>query len=319
MRKLILLGLTLVAAAYFGSRFFLHYRVSSVIDNAILMAAPFADIEYDGVSSTIRGELSIEGITLQMHEFRDPLTIDKLRLITPGYFFLLNMGDIGQPGQDFDIPDRFGVAVDGVRASVSSDYLSKFFDLSRKQQLAEDAATVAAVCTGKYGFAPQTLLDLGYADLELSMSMRYRQDQENLFLDVTADIVDMYRMNITVQLADRLTQESLIGGRYRPRLAEGRLEYFDLSLRERTVALCARQGLSESEIRAAQIDAFAAGGLENGLEFDEYVLEPYREFLDGKPAFVLTAKPNEPISFSQLSLYKPADVPALLNLEGDVL
>ena len=62
-----------------------------------------------------------------------------------------------------------------------------------------------------------------------------------------------------------------------------------------------------------------ASGLENGIEFDEYVVEPYKEFLAGKSTFVLTAKPNQPINLSQIDLYKPSDVPALLNLSGEVL
>jgi hypothetical protein len=101
-------------------------------------------------------------------------------------------------------------------------------------------------------------------------------------------------------------------------MAEGRLEYLDLSLNQRTAKLCARQGMSDSEIMAAQVDSFAASGLENGLEFDDYVIEPYKEFLAGHSTFVLTAKPDKPIALSQIELYKPSDVPALLNLVGAV-
>jgi len=318
MKNLILLALIVAVCGYFGSKFYLHYRVSSGLDNALVMAAPFAQIQYHGVSSSINGEISVDGITVRMNDFGDPLYIDKLRLITPGYFFLLNMANLGQSGQDFEIPDSFGFAVDGVRASTSSDFVRKIFEQGGEREAAADAETVAAVCTGKYGFAPQTLQQLGYQDLEVSVSMAYRQDEHNLFLDVAADIVDMYRVNMTVKLADRLTQETLMRGNYRPRMSEARLEYLDLSLNERTASLCAQQGLSASEILTAQVDAFAASGLENGLEFDDYVIEPYKEFLSGKSTFVLTAKPSEPISLSQIGLYKPSDVPALLNLEGEV-
>ena len=57
----------------------------------------------------------------------------------------------------------------------------------------------------------------------------------------------------------------------------------------------------------------------NGIEFDEYVLDPYKEFIGGKSTLVVTAKPNEPITISQIDLYKPSDVPALLNLEATAL
>jgi len=54
-----------------------------------------------------------------------------------------------------------------------------------------------------------------------------------------------------------------------------------------------------------------------GIEFDEYVVDPYTEFLGGKSRLVITAKPNEPVSISQIGLYKPSDVPALLDLSAE--
>ena len=319
MKNLIVLVLIVVGFGYFGAKFYLHYRVSSGLDDALVMAAPFADIQYDGVSSTMSGELSIDGITVRMSEFHDPLYIDKFSIITPGFFYLLNLGELGQSGEDFEIPDTFGFSVDGMRASTSADYIRKIYDLSQGQTGAADAEEAAAVCAGKYGFSPETLRSLGYHDLVVSMRIAYRQDDYNLFVDVSANVEDMYEIDMTVKLADRLTPETLMRGRYRPRMAEGRLEYLDRSLNERTAKLCAREGLSDSEILLAQLDAFAASGLENGIEFDDYVIAPYKEFLAGKSTFVLTAKPNEPINLSQIDLYKPSDVPALLNLSGEVL
>ncbi len=48
-------------------------------------------------------------------------------------------------------------------------------------------------------------------------------------------------------------------------------------------------------------------------------MEPYKEFLAGNSTFILTAKPSKPVSLTQIDLYNPADVPALLNLSGEVL
>jgi hypothetical protein len=282
------------------------------------MASPFVDIQYGGVSSTMSGELSVNSITVRMNEFSDPLYIDKLSIITPGFFYLLKLNKMGQPGADFEIPDTFGFSVDGVRASTSADYVRKAFEMGMEQIGAADAEETAAVCAGKYGFSPETLQELGYHSLVVGLRIAYRQDDHDLFVDVSAEVEDMYEIDMTVKLADRLTPETLMRGNYRPRMAEGRLEYVDLSLNQRTAELCAREGLSESEIQLAQLDSFVASGLENGIEFDEYVVEPYKEFLTGKSTFVLTAKPNKPINLSQIDMYKPSDVPALLNLSGEV-
>ena len=318
MKRLILVVLILGAGAYFGAKFLMHYRVGEAVDDMLIMASPFVDIQYQGVSSSFDGRLSIDGVTIRMHEFREPVYIDRISVITPGFLFLISMGDTEKFVRDFEIPETFGFAFESLQVSTNADYFRELRERGKAEIEASDAQDVAAVCTGKYGFEPSTLEALGYTDLDISMSMAYRQTEQNLFLDITADIKDMYAFDITLTFADPLTPASLVGGNYRPRMAEGRLEYLDLSLKERTARLCAEQGLSDEEILTAQIDALQASGLENGLEFDEYVLDPYREFLEGKSTFILTAKPNEPISLTQIDLYKPEDVPALLNLTGEV-
>jgi hypothetical protein len=317
MKNLIVLALVISGCAYFGAKFYLHHRVSAGLDNAIVMASPFADIRYDGVSSTMTGELSIDGITARMANFDDPLYIDKLSLITPGFFYLLNLDELFQEGTDFEIPDTFGFSVEGVRASASADYVRKLHNISQEQSGASDAEEAAAVCAGKYGFAPETLQQLGYQNLVMGMHIAYRQDDSNLYVDVSADVEDMYEIDMTVKLADRLTAETLTRRKYKARMVEGRLEYLDQSLNERTARLCTQKGLSDSEVEFAQLDAFSNSGLENGIEFDDHIMEPYKEFLAGKSSFVLTAKPGEPIALSQIGLYKPSDVPALLNLSGE--
>lgn len=45
-------------------------------------------------------------------------------------------------------------------------------------------------------------------------------------------------------------------------------------------------------------------------------MDPYREFLNGKPTFIISAQPTKPVNLSQIGLYKPTDVPALLNLSA---
>ncbi|MGH8196344.1 MAG: hypothetical protein ACREQ8_18410, partial [Woeseiaceae bacterium] len=105
-----------------------------------------------------------------------------------------------------------------------------------------------------------------------------------------------------------------------PRLVGGRLEYVDRSLEERVMKLCTEsEKLPVETVIAARVDAFQAIAGQNGIEFDEYVIDPYVEFLRGKDRFVITAQPLEPVNLARLGLYKPSDVPALLNLSAEAL
>ena len=77
--------------------------------------------------------------------------------------------------------------------------------------------------------------------------------------------------------------------------------------------------LPAETVIAARVDAFQAAAGTSGIEFDEYVIDPYVEFLNGKDRFVITAQPIEPVNLLQIGLYKPSDVPALLNLTAEAL
>ena len=126
----------------------------------------------------------------------------------------------------------------------------------------------------------------------------------------------MFDLDASLTLAGNMIEEMSKGLRYRPKLSSMYIEMTDRSLNQRVAKYCAQRGLSEAQTLKAQLDSFKFVGEENGIEFDEFVLDPYTEFLNGKSTLVVTARPSEPIAISQIDLYKPSDVPALLNLEA---
>lgn len=320
MKNLVVTVILVGVLGYFGAKFYLHHKVSSDLDTAISLAKPFADIQYAGVSSTMSGKLSVDGINARFGSFNDRLEIDKVSIITPGFWYLLNLDDMGQRmiGSDAGLPESFGFAIEGLRADVSDDFMKAMAQAAHEAAPEIEEGDTAANCVGKYGFSMATLKRLGYDKIIMSMSMGYRQEDGNLLVDMSADLEDMYALQIDLTLDGLMTPEMLVRGTFRPRMVDGRIEYEDFSLMERTRKLCQRQGLSEPEVIAAELDAFQAAGAQNGIVFDEYVMEPYKKFLSGGSRFVLTARPTEPIGLSQIDLYKPTDVPALLNLRAEV-
>ena len=119
MKNLVVTVILVGILGYFGAKFYLHHEVSSNLDAALAMVQPFADVQYDGVSSTMSGELSVDGIVARFGKFRDRLEIDKVSIITPGFWYLLNMGDMA--GSEPELPESFGFAIEGMRADVSDD------------------------------------------------------------------------------------------------------------------------------------------------------------------------------------------------------
>ena len=320
MKNLVVTVILVAVLGYFGAKFYVHHEVSSNLDMALSMVQPFADIQYDGVSSTMGGELSINGVTARFGSFHDRLEIDSVSLVTPSFWHLLKLGDIGQQmgGSDAKVPDELGFALTGMRADVSDDFMKAIAKAAREEAPEIDEDDTAAQCVGKYGFSMGTLRRLGYNDLVISMSMGYRQKNGKMSVDMWVDVEDMYAMKIDMTLDGTMTPQLLASGTYKPRMIDGRLEYQDQSLIKKTRALCRRQGVSDDEVLAAELDAFQASGMQNGIAFDEYVMIPYQKFLAGGSKFILIAAPNEPVNLSQIDLYKPTDVPALLNLSAEV-
>ncbi|MGI9235533.1 MAG: hypothetical protein ACR2RD_18020 [Woeseiaceae bacterium] len=319
MKKLIIGAVILAAAGYGGSKLLLHNKVESGVDKAVIGISPFVNVKYDGVSSTMSGELTMDSIEAKITDFNDTIVIDRLGIDTPSYFSLLKLADMAENTRNPSdiVPEYFGFIAEGIRFSVSADYFRAMHSELRQLVNVADADNPAAVCTGKYGFSPDTLEALGYSEQVVSVSAYFRRDAGNYSVSVTSAVEDMWTIDAEMKLAGNMITTLMQGPRAKPRLSSMRIEYTDHSLNGRVADYCGRLGLSQDDIVAAQLDKLAQIGNSFGIEFDEYVVDPYAEFIGGKSRLVVTAKPVEPISLSQISLYKPSDVPALLDLSAE--
>lgn len=321
MKNLIVGAIVVGSLGYGGSKFLLHHKIESAVDTAVVGMSPFVNIDYDGVSSTLGGELTIDGIRAQINGFNDEITIDRLGIDTPSYFSLLSLADVAEniPAPDEIIPEYFGFIAEGIRMRVDADYFKKLHAEIQKATQVADIDKPAARCTGKYGFSPDALAQLGYSEQVASVSAHFRRGTSNYSVSFRSSVEEMWDVDAEFTLAGDMVSELSKGPRYRPMLEAMRIEYTDDSLNGRVADYCGRLGLTEDEIVNAQLDKLAHIGKEFGIEFDEYVIDPYTEFLNGKSTLFITAKPVEPVSISQISLYKPSDVPALLDLSAETL
>jgi len=321
MKNLIIWAVILGVVGYGGSKFLLHHKVGRGVDQAVMAVSPFVNIEYDGVSSTMSGELTVDGIKAQIPGFSEPIYVERLGIDTPSYFSLLKLADISQNIQSPDdvVPEYFGFIVEGVRMRVNADYFNKAYMASVDGISAEALQEDAARCTGKYGFSPDTLTNFGFTDQVVSIAAHFRRGEGDYIVEMTSDVEDMWSIDASLTLAGDMISEFSKGPRYRPHMKDMRVIFEDESMNARVAKYCGRLGMSDEEIVAAQLEKLRYMGEVYGIEFDEYVIEPYKEFLAGKSTLVVTAKPTEPVSLSQISLYKPSDVPALLDLSAEAL
>ena len=313
MKNFIIWAILIVALGYGGAKFYLHSEVSDAMDMVVLMISPYADVEYDGVGSTLSGELTVDGVRIRIDGYTDDLTIDRIGIDTPSFLSLISLSKLSSKGPDA-MPEQIGFLIEGMRIPANADYYDDFYEFSLLASGAENAESAGAECTGRYGFSPAALSALGYQDQVMSMYMSIHDEDSHFSFDMQVHMDDMWDMDASVSLAGNMVAEMMKGQASQPRLRNMHVEFTDRSLNERMSKYCEQRGLSEAETMRAQIESLQTFGESNGIEFDQYIIDPFKEFLLGKSTLIISAQPSNPVAFSQIDLYKPSDVPALLNL-----
>lgn len=314
----VVVGILLAIVVAIGTtKWRLHEEVSEAVDMAVVMMSPFAVVQYEGVSSTMTGELTIDGIRARVKGFNDEIFIERFGIDTPSFWSLMKLGDFDAFSDGDVLPEYFGIIAEGIRVPVDADYLRRIHNDTIEQLGVSDAEEPANLCTGKYGFSPRALAAMSYSDQILSVTAGFRQVGSRFAVEFSSQMVDMFHAEGQFVFAGDMMSAMSQGSSYRPRLSEMLVTYRDDSLNDRVLRYCEKLGLTPDEARQAMIDSFRYFGEQNGIGFDEYVMGPYAEFIDGKSSLVVTATPREPVMLSQIGLYKPSDVPALLNLSAE--
>jgi hypothetical protein len=315
MRNFIVWAILITGVAYGGAKFYLHSEVSDAMDMVVLMTAPYGDVEYDGVRSTLTGELTVEGVRVRVDGYTDDLYIDRVGIDTPSFLSLVALSDLTSKGPDA-MPEYIGFLVEGMRIPVDADYFEDLYEFTLAVREAGTTQEASEQCTGKYGFSPATLAALGYEEQVVDMYMTLRDEKTQYSIEMDMSMENMWDVDIDIAFAGNMMTEFMQGMAYQPRLRNMHIEFTDRSLNQRVAKYCGELGLDAADTLRAQVDSFKFVGESNGIEFDQYIIDPYKEFVLGKPTLVVTAKPNNPVAFSQIDLYKPSDVPALLNLSA---
>ncbi len=317
--KNLLIGLVLlVGLGYGGAKAYIYYQVSDRVDAVIPVMAPYADIQYGGISSNLTGELTIDDVSIQINGYRDAITIGRLGINTPSFLDLLKLSKLssGSGAANGGPPEYFGLLAENIRVSASADYYRDSYDENIKALAPTDIRQGGVQCVGKYGYSPKALKALGYEELVMSMSMIMRQADTHFVVEMDFDIVDMIDVEIDVSIAGELMEGAAMGSGYQPMLRSMQVKLTDNSINQRIVKYCTELGLTSAQILRAHINALQYAGNTVGIKFDKHVIDPYKEYLTDKSTFVATAKPREPVYLTRISRYKPSDVPALLNLEA---
>jgi hypothetical protein len=310
MRNLLVAAAVVGVGGYFGTKFYVQHKVARDLDAVLTQVRPFVDVAYEDVVATMSGELRVEGITVRMPQFDDSFTVDSVGVQTPGFLYL-----VGFDKSELEFPEQLGVSLEGIRMRADADFMQELDDL-RRAQARDVELTPAEQCASTSGFTPEKLKRLGYHELVSDLRMNVRRDAGRLVLQVSADVENMYDLDLALTL-EGLADPTAIARGARPLFVGGRLDYVDQSLNSRIMKHCAEQQVTPEDVIAVQLRELQQLAGDAGMELDALIVQPYTDFLLGKQRFTVTSQPTKPVDLTRLSLYKPSDVPHLLNLTAE--
>lgn len=311
-KKLLLILILAPAAVYLGLKGYIHHNVKAALEQLTTAAGPFVSIRYGGIRSSLDGSITVENVKLQPTGMTDVIPIRELTIETPGLGFLLSAKSRLANG---DVPDRLRVALTGLNLDLSSSMMSSL-DSLRSAVAATRPASGRAHCGGVRTFGPSEYRKLGYETLDMDIATGYQLDKNLGRIVVTIDwrTRDMARLESTLTFSGR---EAMFrpGATERPQLTAVQATYTDLSYLDRVKRYCA-------EADGVSVDDYVRAVISDDSEFIAVwgfapgpgLREAHRQFVQKPGEFRIEAHPGDGFDPRSLALYKPQDIPAMLNL-----
>jgi len=318
--KTLFLGSIVLAGALFGgAKGYIYYRVSSELDKVISMVNPFAEIRYQGISSSFEGRIVVEDIRVYPSTSNDEIIIESAQIHGDGPKFLyqLLMG-----GFQNKPPEKFGLAVNGFSVPLNGDLAVSYTGMLDSVKQASGAKDPDG-CGLMTGLSPNLLNSLGFYALILDTTLDVDFDQSagRAEMQLGFDVRDVEYSQIKMSMTNVSEPGAIMIGMQKPQLSGVSVIY------QTDPEFIAKSQKHCADLRGLTVDAF----IESILDMDEEQLAQQLGFVPGSgllaamKSFIKTPKEvalsmrsPEAIDPASFAHYKPEDIPAMLNLELSV-
>jgi len=318
-KRLILSLLIAPLLVYGGFKGYIWYKVKNGMDEAIAAVAPFVDITYGGIFSTLEGEVGIEDIVIQPKMTNDEFTVQSMSIRAESIFDFVNVGKRFRKG---DFPKQASWKVQKLVLDLDSNVfsmISQYGEQAAANQPQHDAYLFerldALGCGDVDTFGLTEIIDMGYTrmELDITLGMEYRDISHILKLILHVEDREMYRADAEIAFAldmDRIRAGAIDSGE--PEVAAMNVVYTDMGYFKLRNAFCAKK-INDSE--SAYIDAnIARLNQEIGGELPKNVVKEYRNFMASGGTIEISLSPAEPVALSGMEFYEKADVMQILGM-----
>lgn len=317
MRKIIII-LVLGAVVVYGSlKGYIWYTIKSNIDDVITMAAPFAKITYGSIYASLDGKIGLTDIKISPLMLQDTFSIGSIIYDAKS---LEGLWKLRQSKKQNEFPHEFDFSINKFKLDLYASYLDQL-DAQLENNISGSPFD-ALGCAEVSQIGPNELREMGYDTIDLSIKFGFLFDpnaQTVTFRGTfNADKVSSADFSYTIDIGISSLAISNAPAAS-PRLTNASITTRDYSYNQRRNQYCAdKLGATLDEYLDNHIELVKEYLEENGITYDEILIEAYREYITKAGEVYVAANPVDPVPIMGLDQYSFADLVYLLNLDLQV-
>ncbi|OOZ37873.1 hypothetical protein [Solemya velesiana gill symbiont] len=317
LKTLILVPVIGAALANGGLKAYIHYKVTSELDNAITMAAPFAHISYGGLSTDLGGKLTIKQIAITPLATGLEVRVEAVEVQGDGIGFLL---DLSQGLGKGEPPEKLSANIWGAEIPVTGDLMDIGPTFNFGPGTQDKAAPEPCSLGGVLQHAG--LFDIGYSTLvaDSGIGFEYDKDAGDVALMFDYQIEGIESLAMDVSMSGVSSPGMVVMG------AMPTFQNFEIAYRiepdymKKMVSHCAQKaGQSSQEFintLFSQSDSYYAQTL--GIIPGQGLRTLFKELVTKAGDVHIRAKPSSNFNPSMMPAFRPQDMIAMLGIELSV-
>lgn len=313
---LIVLGL----AGYGALKLYVFYRAKNNFQQILYCAGmPRVPVDapprsryfdYDHISASVFGPIGIKGLKIRIPGMDEEIDFGEV-LLTYDYD-----GDL----EKCPTPKHINFSINDMQLNVSLlEKIEKQREEMMRRRGIEDDQVPELV--HRLGYSElytraSDFRDLGYhqLDMDISFDLVFDPDNKDATFNVHERIKNLgdFNFTITVNGMANNINSAVLGAK----IKQAKFEYHDASYVDRLFKMFAESNKQDvAAYRKAFIAGLAADFNSKKIKLGEDSVKNLKDFLTDPKQLIVTMYPYEPVGIESIKMYKPGDVPMLLNLQ----
>jgi hypothetical protein len=301
----------------------LWYSTKITIENFSKQAQGIAEIEYKTITSSLKGSVSVNTITIFIPIAKESIHIKSIRLSADNLLTLLKLG-LRSKFKSNEIPKSLSLIVEGLRVDINSKLINS--PKGTKQTPFERFSTLA--CGETLRFDEKALTKMGYSEIETDFNLSYSYDKlsKNLSINLYENMDRFFSLDFSAELkgVSKIPDSSALAigastgtiPQDFPQLGKVKLSINDDSFISRKVNFCANNNNSSQKDYIKKHVAMVNNYLQQlGMTFNQSLVDAYTTSLTHPGNVVVSMDFSAITDPMELSQFLLEDIIVQLNTE----